>query len=1402
MATQLLSGENCNFTGSACITLARLAVDIIGNDDFLSDAAQNSFVLDLVSAVGPTIAFDAIARQLWRINQYTPYGSGAYTYAYPPALSGCPSSFLITHDILHSTSLELSNEQQRVLAAFINARVSVADLLVVCPFHVLMAFCKWLHAGNSNKVMSLDGSIQYNTSYNNGVYAAYQNTYDAYDYLGNAIYYYQLTSLVQTSTRPIFDASYSASSIMSGLVLDTIYDSANTAELKHGLVATLILAVDSQNPLRAGYGNISNAYDVSTTDGLTITRSATRNATKLDTASLSAYTSYISSNLPRTTHNNGVSVILGKQLTNENKNLITATNLTAQQYFDAYLLTGVASDISILKAANYTVGEISGIKDNGAVAVPEFQVVSNYITSGFLYSQIITGLKLSTPQQYFEKVVYPLNLSDLSAIAMLKNPTFGLDASGLYSITLPNSSTKKFNDARDYLTSGFDIARDINPVFNVTDATSYYNTYHLGVLDVVDRIINLKTYYSISQIKAISYLSNSTPRDFKEAGYTFDAVYTDFSSQLLTASDFYTAFNGSSAFNKVTNTIPFYSAPQQIFIMKKLQYACSGVYAIMANGNRVYNSIHDYSYKVVAEDTVLKTNISAINDEESFSTKDINEVFGLNNAQTILNVYNLPNERESIYKIKRILPTVKVSDLKSVTRGSSPLSAFQIPKNYLGSLSLPGAATPVDGYTFEAIKTGFSLTTASSFYNAFNGSPSFNDLSNNTPFYSVPQQIFIFKKMDFSINDVHSIVDASNSKIYNHSESYSYIVTAGDTVLKANVPAETGDKSYNDSVAGYFNYTSAQNIANVLSLANERASIYKIKQLLPTVKVSDIRNVRIGGQPLSAFNDPSNYSGSFDIQGISNTVSVAGYSNTEITEGFFGDFNLLVGVTSATSLPRFTYVDATYTENGHNLLTKLQDLSSGYTSWRTLLKDSINEIKPQNQRLSAIGDLSGNDVKNAVYRVVYLSSVMNSDTSGTPFSPTTAKGLYAFFDLPTFISSYTANGTKPYDFLNHSEYLTYSTAASMVAPSATVNKIAKSSTTGLVTAQEYTAYPSGISFTLYDGNNTTTVRYSLGSVAANTWHLNSSSVAVNNAPLRYFDSGYSITTAISLINSTNKVGVIATSGWPIASHILVTLKDTVDYIKSSFYNPTKTMDENITAAKSLPFSADAWNFTNLINGPINNANTLLNLDGVSWKQLVGAASTDANVPNAITADLAANVNFITVPLAVTESQLVSMFNIPLSNALTVANKLNTATDAGRTTTNNKWTLSGIAGSQNYSKTQRKQLFNSSALLAAQVLDSDAFIKLYWSPTELAPLKDKLELSDLLTVTEEITAEWGTDYTASANSSYIRMIYHTTTERTALVRIYYPTTATLSDASANALAVLTNKSDIVDYIARI
>jgi hypothetical protein len=52
-----------SLTLPACKTIARLACEMIGNDDFFNTNAQNAFVQDLVAAVGPTAAFDAICRQ-------------------------------------------------------------------------------------------------------------------------------------------------------------------------------------------------------------------------------------------------------------------------------------------------------------------------------------------------------------------------------------------------------------------------------------------------------------------------------------------------------------------------------------------------------------------------------------------------------------------------------------------------------------------------------------------------------------------------------------------------------------------------------------------------------------------------------------------------------------------------------------------------------------------------------------------------------------------------------------------------------------------------------------------------------------------------------------------------------------------------------------------------------------------------------------------------------------------------------------------------------------------------------------------------------------------------------------------------------------------------------------------
>jgi hypothetical protein len=1246
MATTLLSSAECNFSEAACETLARLAVDnTIGHDDFLSDAHQNSFVLDLVSAVGSKIAFNAISRQLWRINQYTPYSNTAY--AYGQSYTNCPVSFLIGHSLDASASLVLSNEQQRTLAAFINARVSISSILEVCPYHVLMSFCNWLKNGNSSKVMTLDGSIAYNTRNlaSNAPYA-YANAYDANDYLSSAIYHYQLTSLVQNGFA--FDAAYSGKSIMSGFVLDTMYTIASIDAEKYSLIAALILGVNSNNALRGGYVNVSNVYPITTSyDGTTFSRAASKSGTKLTPTILTSFLDLETA--PRVDYNNGIAVVAGKTLTGS-RLLVTATNLSAQDYFDAYALDGGVGNIATLKTAGYNVKQINGITQDGS-AIQAFKSVKNFKNAGFSYSDIISsavGLGLSTPQQYYDNVIKELSTNvDASNINLLIAAPFNLSAAQIYSIKSDASGLiHAFNDATKYIDASFSYGI-VNTVFDVSSATAFYNTYSLSGKPPVDVITSLKTngQYNISAIKTVSALV-ATITQYKSAGFTFTDVKAGFDASLNTAQKFYDIFNGDANFN---NGNPAYNTFQQIFILKTLGYDVSGVNSItkVSNGvtEKVYPNILSYLY------TVQGTTVTG-------------------NSITIL-----------------------------------------------------------------------------------------------------------------------------------------------DSRLKTNVPAVTGDKSFSlEALKTAFNITTAQTAFNVLGLTgsdNADADIRRIKYLLPSVTVSDIKSIKKNNVVIANYQVPSNYSGDITITisvGGNDTVTISGFTNTEITTGFSSDYKSLLSMSTTTSLPSFSYVDATYLSNGSNLLTKLVDIASEkneagsayvLTNFRTLLLNSINETRAGTNASPLITDttLVGNILKYAVYRLVYISVVANSGATSGAYSPTTVKGMYSYFDLPTF-KSYLATGTKYSDFLNPSEYLYYSTAANMVAPTTTTStyRSAQTAAANMVTSRSYDKQNAiGVSLSAYDGVNSLTVRYALGRIA-----YGRKALGVTNNSLStdlFYDSGLSIPDAVAAISSPVKASVLDSSNWPVETHKLLSLSDVVSYVKSNFYDETKSLDENITAATALTYGSTKWNFTNIMTGPLNNKDNKLNLDGLSWKELIAAGAP----VDALIADLAANINSVTIgtPAFATDSQFVSQYGVPYAQALVIAKKLNNETTGNRSNAASKWTVAALAGNPYYSKSQRKALFNSNAVLASQVLSNDDFIALKWTPAELSTLMPRLEIADLLTATETISNEFDSNYTSTATSAFIRMIYDTNADRLAIVKTKYPA---LSDTAANAIAVLTVYSDIVDATA--
>jgi hypothetical protein len=369
---------------------------------------------------------------------------------------------------------------------------------------------------------------------------------------------------------------------------------------------------------------------------------------------------------------------------------------------------------------------------------------------------------------------------------------------------------------------------------------------------------------------------------------------------------------------------------------------------------------------------------------------------------------------------------------------------------------------------------------------------------------------------------------------------------------------------------------------------------------------------------------------------------------------------------------------------------------------------------------------------------------------------------------------------------------------------------AQNAAANMVTSRSYDKQNAiGVSLSAYQGVNSLTVRYALGKIAHGRKALGVTNVTNNalSADL-FYDSGLSIPDAVAAISSPVKASVLNSNAWPVETHVLLSLPDVVSYVKSNFYDETKSLDANIAAALELSYSSTAWNFANIMNGALNNRANKMNLDGVSWKQMIAAGAP----VDALVADLAANITFVSSADFTTtgsgnttityNSEFVSQYGVPYAQALVIAKKLhagdaNDSKGRGTGSANGRWTVSALAGNPYYSKSQRKALFNSNAVLASQVLSNDAFIALKWTPAELLTLMPKLEIADLLTATEAISNEFDSNYTSTSNSAFIRMIYDTNADRLAIVKAKYPA---LSDAAANAIAVLTVYSDIVDAVA--
>lgn len=398
---------------TAAITLARLVCDTtVGADDLTTVNAQNNFVQELVAAVGPKIAFNAIGRQLDKIRATVAEASAGTAYAplHVDTYKDYLSSYLMRDSFtdievttLQSTSF--SAEQIQTLAAFVNAGLPLSTLLQVVDYHILMLF---LTKGTENLVgaSGINTLCSFQTS-TTVVYAPSSifTKYELTANLATAKYVYAISTLAQNGS-PVFDDSISSDHVVAALLVDPVY--ADDADKVYSLLASLATVCSSTNAIRSSYSNLIKPvnYSLSISGTIALGKNIRNTSSNITLPILSSYTALPSSPKKNMWFYNRVSSagsIIEGSLTPgtlydpTQKQLITAISLQGQNAQEIYASLNFTSSNNVDNATNElaafklygkTIQQIRSVVDNQNLGIPSYNKLDKLRAAGFSNTEI------------------------------------------------------------------------------------------------------------------------------------------------------------------------------------------------------------------------------------------------------------------------------------------------------------------------------------------------------------------------------------------------------------------------------------------------------------------------------------------------------------------------------------------------------------------------------------------------------------------------------------------------------------------------------------------------------------------------------------------------------------------------------------------------------------------------------------------------------------------------------------------------------------------------------------------------------------------------------------------------------------------------------------------------------
>ena len=421
---------------TAAITLARLVCDTtVGADDLTSTNAQNNFVQELVAAVGPAIAFNAICRQLVKINNTVahPYSGTVYSQISEDTYKNYLDSYIMrdSFDNIDVTSEQTTSfipEQWQTLAAFANAGLSLETMLAVADYNIIMLF---LTRPESELVGNGSGGLAtlcVNFSLSNNTPSSTFLKYGSNDNLKTAKHRYAISTLAQNGT-PAFSDSVSADHIVAGLLADPVYANSTPSAAKlYGLIASLSVVTSQTHPIRSSYGNLIKPvqYALSGSDKNDLKKRPKTQASgsnpspayisaHITLSVLSDYSKLLSTNVQniyyyKTVDNNGAGQsaqeVAGTPFDPTTKQFITVSSLQGQSAQDIYaslnftssnsVSTDVANELAAFKLYGKTIPQIRAVVDSTGAGITSYNNIEYLRTAGYSNTEITNAFSSTT----------------------------------------------------------------------------------------------------------------------------------------------------------------------------------------------------------------------------------------------------------------------------------------------------------------------------------------------------------------------------------------------------------------------------------------------------------------------------------------------------------------------------------------------------------------------------------------------------------------------------------------------------------------------------------------------------------------------------------------------------------------------------------------------------------------------------------------------------------------------------------------------------------------------------------------------------------------------------------------------------------------------------------------------